>query len=243
MDAAKIDVDAHADAGDPDKLYQDLLSRASSRRAQSLRILWQALSDLEADGIREYTIAAVGRRVEELGGPRTQSLRNADGTDFRRLIAAFGNRTDRGEGRSHDRQQSQVQKAISQVPDLGVQTILRMLLEENRRLKHQNDVLRESFKELSLSITESSMLNDSPELEHVAQRSLTGPLCESLALFLSDQWLESRGLRIEHDGSIVDSTVGDDVYLLAPPGFADALRLLVASPEEQQTVESNAGAT
>jgi hypothetical protein len=228
-------------SSDAETLYNTLFAEASSpKRRNSLTILWQALTELQSEGAKDYSIARVGKKVEKLGGPRTQSLRNKDGADFRRLIEQFGS-SQGYDGRTTPRaMETQVQRAIREIPDLGVQTILRMTLEENRRLKHEIDMLRSAYRELQVDPGRepgASSATDTEQIEVLDSATVSVRVPKkaivSVEQFLSESWMEELGFRVEPDGSIVDMTSRGS--LVAPSYFADALKSIAA------TVRTNTG--
>jgi len=225
------------------RLYSDLLAKATTpRKKRSLEIVWQALNQLHSEDCREYTIASVGRRAASLGGLREQSLRNKGAEDYRDLITSFAASSGRPQSAKTRPAPSQVEEAISKIADPAVRTILRMTLEEARRLRHQNQTLRAAFRELCVD-AEASRGPCAGAATQIQSRVVEGEVLEpalsidrlgasktdSLRLFLSDSWLAERGLRLEPDGSIVEETA--DNFIVAPPDFADALRDVIRLSE------------
>jgi hypothetical protein len=215
--------------------YQRLLSESSTpNKRRNLEILWQVLNEMRSKDAPDYNIAAVGRRSEELGGPKTQSIRNTNGVHFRELIEAFAKQNAASTKKTPIAQISQVDVAISRIPDLAVRTVLKMMVADCKRLKHENDMLRSAFKRLSVDTrslgapaTQDAPTRDAEPIDMIPPRKaqpLDAPTARAFTRFLSDDWMEERGWRIEPDGSITDTTMD---WLVAPPGFADALRDLL----------------
>lgn len=95
-------------------------------------------------------------------------------------------------------------------------------------------MLRSAFKRLSVDArtlgepaTQGAPARDAEPIDVIPPtkaRPLEAPAAQAFTRFLSDDWMEERGWRIELDGSITDTTMD---WPVAPPGFADALRDLL----------------
>nr|WP_276329912.1 gamma-mobile-trio protein GmtX [Simplicispira suum] len=65
--------------------------RDKATKLANLDKVWEALNEIRDEGGRDYSLAEVGRRLEKVGGPKTQSLRNAQGAAYRNIIATYAN--------------------------------------------------------------------------------------------------------------------------------------------------------
>ena len=70
------------------KVLYESLKRSSQKdeKIKNLDKLWQILNDIRESGERDFSLAEIGRRLEKVGGLKTQSLRNKQGKDFRDLL-------------------------------------------------------------------------------------------------------------------------------------------------------------
>ncbi|MGX1742412.1 gamma-mobile-trio protein GmtX [Bosea sp. NPDC055353] len=211
-------------------LYRGMLeAMAHARSRQTLTGLWSALQEMRAANVPDYSIARVGKFCEKYGGPKSQSIRNASGAKFRRLIETFANDVGSSIAKLSYKPQSNIDRAIDDIRDFGSRTAIRMIIERSKRLERENDELRSAFKNLSVAAGPtcgSAAAPDSlffpttrtpasaPELEVVQ--------LEAITKFLSDEWMQSRFWSVGDDGSIVDEVSGS--ILVAPPGFVDGLR-------------------
>lgn len=127
--------------------------------------MWRALEELQAEGAPDFSISRVGSRSEKLGGPKTQSLRNEGGEDYRELISAFARDIGREMRPSALRPASQLDEAIGRIPDLAVRTLIRLKLEDAKRLKTENDTLRMAFRELSVDASGIKVDSDRDKVE------------------------------------------------------------------------------
>lgn len=224
-----------------DEVYKRLIdSTENSRTRKNLEILWAALEEMRLKDVPDYSIARVGKYSEQLGGIRTQSIRNVNGDRFRELIDAYASTVGKSRSKLPARAPSNVELAIDKVADNGARTALKMMVEDRRRLLDENNKLRHAFKKLSVETVNLGQVNSSdlkqPEklLPPLRSRETFDDIFRAaVKRFLSDDWLQERAWLIQPDGSIADNaTVGD---LIAPPGFVDALRqLLHDHPPERQ---------
>jgi hypothetical protein len=207
------------------RAFRDQLKQEASRDAkrQNLDVLWAVLEEMRLGNARDFSLAEVGRRLEKAGGPKTQSLRNEGGKDFRNLIAVFaaavgssGQRLPRGE-------RSQLDIALDTLADPGLRALFKQVVAENRMLKLQNDGLRSAFKALSVSATPIAAMSPAAEVEIMPPRDASGALLpseiEALRRSIDPDRLAENGWDVQPNGSIVDDT-GTTVL---PPGFAFAV--------------------
>ena len=207
-----------------DKL-RGLAVRESKRT--NLDRLWAVLEEIRGES-SEFTLAEIGRRLEARGGPKTQSLRNDNGADFRELIEAYVDempKATRRAGVNSKVNPDRIEEALALVQDIGVRTGLLQVLAENKLLKHQNDQLRASFK--GLSVSEKQFI---PSTEPSCQVVTSGnPVLNEADLAAlrrgmdSDRIIEN-GWMVQDDGSVVD----DSGVVVLPPGFVHAVQKLLS---------------
>lgn len=211
-------------------LLQTLKVRAArENKRKNLELLWNVLEGMWRDGCRSYGLAEVGRRLTEAGGPKTQSLRNEGGEDFRRIIEAFGicarghSSVQQGPGRS------QLELAVDCLHDPALRAMFRQVVAENKLYKTQNDQLRSSFKELSITrqVDTLSTVN-APQFEvSTPTAPLTTREKDLLRRNLSPERFEENGWKITEEGSVMDDT---GIVVLSP-GFLTIMgKLLSSSP-------------
>ncbi|MGR9156211.1 gamma-mobile-trio protein GmtX [Rhizobium leguminosarum] len=205
-----------------EKLYERLLAeRTSDSQRNKMTGLWNALRQMRDENVDVYTIAVVGSYSEKCGGPQTQSIRNKQGKPFRTLIEAFAD----DEGKRIKRPQKSlppIDAAIDMIADKGAQLALRLEIKANAGLKAENDRLKAAFKVLSVVPTVERSLNQ-PE---TPRPKLSEIELDSINRFLAGSWREERLWLFGDDGSIVEEPSGT---LIAPPGFVNALRDILAT--------------
>jgi regulator of replication initiation timing len=161
----------------------------------------------------------VGARVEHLGGPKTQSLRNKNGSDFRRLIDGFAAAQGKHVSKKTKRPSRPIDEVINSIDDFNARTSLRLILVENAQLKHENDQLRSAFSEMSVDLSRGE--SNRQRTTRLARRMpASRAALEAFTTFLSDEWLSRLGFETRPDGSIFDVVAGQ---LVAPAGFSIGL--------------------
>ncbi len=202
--------------------------RAAATRDQkklNLDRLWKVLECIRDDGSSDYSLAEVGRRLEKLGGPKTQSLRNAQGLHFRTIISAYASAME-GSTRYVPKHRSNVEQALEMISDISARATLRVAIDEAKRLKTVNDNLHAAFKNIQIHSfartptsnprTAGNQSDTVPTSEYV---TLSPRLVLALKKGISVERLNERGLHINIDGSIQNSH-GDNIF---PPAFAYAI--------------------
>lgn len=196
----------------PEAQFADALSLVQSLKKQAVRenkrknldLLWQVLETMWHEGCREFGIADVGRRLANIGGPKTQSLRNEGGKDFHRLIKAFASCSGTYKGTQLDQGRSQLELAVEELSDPAVRAIFRQVVAENKLYKAQNDQLRSAFKELS--VRRPSEAIKSTHLNPPKESQLTPREKNLLRKNLSPERFEENGWNIMEHGEVVDDT-------------------------------------
>jgi hypothetical protein len=209
-----------------EKLCEDA-TRDTKRR--SLAVLWTVLEDMRKGNVRDYSISEVGRRLEKAGGPKTQSLRNEGGKDFRDLIATYAAAVGRGTERIPRGERTQLDIALDAVADPGMRALFKQVVAENRMLKHQNDELRSAFKSLSVKAPRTSPVEFKTEPEILPSTTTSlGDLVPSevdaLRRSIDQGRLDENGWSVQSNGSVVDDT-GTTIL---PPGFAIAISKVIS---------------
>ena len=181
-----------------------------------------------------YGPSRVGEYTEQHGGPRAQSIRNANGATFRKLIDAVAATEGKPRVKAPAHPPSNIELAIAMIPDLPARTLLTMIVEDRRRLLTRENELRTAFARLSVAAGTADRAPVAIEQAQTARSEqpvdlplLSGVEAGVLRRFLSDDWLEERSWTIDPDGSIVDDATGGG--LIAPPGFADIIHKLLIS--------------
>lgn len=228
-DVPESDIEVLRDAR---RLYQTYKNAAAKpSKVVNLEKLWRALESIREEGSRDYSLAELGRRLEKVGGPKTQSLRNAQGLDYRKLIHAYAHAMS-GSSRYVGKNQSSVEQALSLIPDPSVRAVLRVSLDELKRLKVVNDNLHAAFKNVQIGAT----LPTPEQLLPLPKPVTAGPddaptsvlrpqFIAALKKGIDETRLAQQGLRVCEDGSVEN----EHGHKLFPPSFITALRAVIAN--------------
>lgn len=216
---------------DARQLYLTHKENATKRaKIDNLNKVWAVLESIHEDGESDYSLAEVGRRLEKMGGPKTQSLRNAQGAYFREIIAAYATAAG-GASRYVGKNKSSVDQALSLINDPSIKATLRMALDEAKRVKVINDNLHAAFKTLQVGASLSSpakieiaptptAFENSPT---DIQTTIPARLINALRKGVDEARLAQQGLKICPDGSI-ENEHGDKLF---PPAFVLAIQYLL----------------
>lgn len=194
-------------------------------KVENLEKLWEVLNAIRDDGGRDYSLAEVGRRLEKLAGPKTQSLRNSQGAHYREIITAFANAVS-GATRYVARTKSNVEQALDLITDPSIRATIRVALDDAKRLKVVNDNLHAAFKSLQVGATllpqadvEAAQQPPTPkEAPHLSPR-----LLNAMRKGIDTSRLAQQSLRIGEDGSI-ENEHGDKLF---PPAFVLAIQAVL----------------
>jgi hypothetical protein len=201
-------------------------------KAENLDKVWEVLEAIHEDGSRDYSIAEVGRRLQKIGGPKTQSLRNAQGAHFREIITAYAYALS-GSTRYVAKNKSNVEHALDLISDPSIRATIRVALDEAKRLKVVNDNLHAAFKTLQVgtSLGQPVPATEASPVQLMAPQAnteLTPRLLDALRKGIDETRLAQQGLHIGADGSI-ENDHSDKVF---PPAFVLAVRVLLTERDK-----------
>lgn len=199
----------------------DLIKTSSKHpsKIKNLDLLWTVLETIRSEHSDNYSIAEIARRLEPLGGPKNQSLRNVQGEDFRTIIDAYSSVA---KTLIPKMDLTQLEQAIALVPDPSVRVVLKEFFAENKKLKHENDQLRSAFKTLSIShkpINETAQQPSETIFIPKKPSKITKSQLAAIQKGLDPSRLQERNLVITKNGAIED-VQGNQIF---PPGFATSV--------------------
>lgn len=212
-------------------LYQEILARTvSGRKKRYLSNVRQALAHLRDLGSSDFSWANVGRAVEGLGlpGPKTQSIRNADGKDYRDLITAFAAEAGvRPEAKATP--EDEIEAKLVGV-DLRTAAQVRWILQENKSLKRRLDLLKRAFSELQPVTEQELVAGRMPALAPgaAAGQAFTDAEVAAVRKFLTD--LPELDWEVDPSSGALVRRGGFDV---AAPGFYQALQKITTDSKDE----------
>lgn len=210
------------------KAHRAATNKAS--KAENLDRVWEVLETIRDEGLRDYSLAEIGRRLERVGGPKTQSLRNSQGSDYREIISAYADAVS-GSTRYVAKTKSNLEQALELITDPSIRATIRIALDEAKRLKVVNDNLHAAFKELKVGATlvTQASVDTVPALLAPTQesKSLSPRFLRALRKGIDSTRLAQQGLHVGEEGGI-ENEHGDKIF---PPAFVFAIQALLGQNE------------
>jgi hypothetical protein len=122
---------------DPTALLEDMCKTASSRKAESLRLLFKLCQAQAANGSSDYSIATIGRLSAEQDGPSAAAIRNKPGEDYRALLKAFAESVGGNVRKKSLPERTVADELLEGVVDPVLKVRVKLLLAENESLRAQ----------------------------------------------------------------------------------------------------------
>lgn len=170
----------------------------NSTRKQCLMNVWIVLSNYhrtQADP-KKIKNAVIARQTDPLGGPSQGGIRNPDSRTYRDIIALFKSELS---GQTEARKpQSEEDYLTSSVNDRQAAHQIRMLIQENRGLRQQVNILKKELSDTAKPI----MLHERAPVASIPEVPMK--LIIAINNFLEPQELRRHGLKFYKD-SIVDT--------------------------------------
>jgi hypothetical protein len=200
-----------------------MLRTSSKRKQRSLSNVWNALEHLRQMKSRDFTAASVARAIEalKLPGPKAQSIRNAEGQDFRDIIRSYesehGDKTNKQSGCSDP------DEFLYGISDLRTAARVRELLADYRSSQRQINMLKNLISKLSpveLDCDPSFAPPVAKELAASTVRPEFSPMeVNSVVSFLKEIEESGEYLGIRFDSSSGALLWKEGALELAAPGF------------------------
>lgn len=134
---------------DTDAILDELKSNKSQRTMKSLDKLNNLLESRFKKGLKDYSIASIGRASEESGGIGTVSIRNKSGEHYRLLIDAWAtkaNTTMKKPPVPHSRQNEVPtdMELLKRLDDPALRAVFGQIIAEKNKLKAENRILKQN---------------------------------------------------------------------------------------------------
>ena len=228
----------------PRAIWEDAKKRAIRKnKAVNLDLLWAVLMEIREAGGKDYSLSEVGRRLEAKDGPKTQSLRNAGGADYRTVITAFAHSV-MGSPKYVAQTKSGVDQALDFIGDPSVRAVIQEEIALAKKFRAENAMLRHTISRLSIPTVaviqaspervqvqaphERPALSETQTAEEITTRHshnlLSEELLEALQDGISQASMRRNGWTVHEDGSVWNAH-----YELFPAGFLPACRAILAA--------------
>ena len=125
-----------------DNFFQNILDNTDSKKKKdNLKIVYDVLLHLYETGSSNFSIALIGKLSKKEGGPITQTIRNAQGKDYRDLIDFFVNNItilDKHKENSD-------YKLSDYIDDPALKAHINIIISENKSLRNQLNILKNNM--------------------------------------------------------------------------------------------------
>ncbi|MGR5268048.1 gamma-mobile-trio protein GmtX [Vibrio astriarenae] len=210
---------------DPNIVLEELCAEATMRTQSALKILNEVLQEQSQSEPLDFSIATVGRRSKQLGGPSTQTIRNRTGKHFQQLIEAWAaySGTTRKKPLSVRQKQllnSNDQHILDSISDPVLRAVVGSLIAERNKYRDQLNVMKAN-SDIVVDRTNGNTRNN---IAIDSMQKLTPLEREAIQAAISDDFIQKMGWMIMPTGQVKDSD-GNEVYLR---GYANVLNRLLA---------------
>lgn len=202
-----------------DNFFQNILDNTDSKKKKdNLKIVYDVLLHLYETGSSNFSIALIGKLSKKEGGPITQTIRNAQGKDYRDLIDFFVNNItilDKHKENSD-------YKLSDYIDDPALKAHINIIISENKSLRNQLNILKNNMNknyELNYHV-ENNINNSSTDTRN---NTLLSSEIESITKFIKDIENNSISIKLTNLGSLKD----ENDILVANPGFFDGLKKII----------------
>jgi len=212
-------------------------------KADNLDLLWTVLMEIREAGGKDYSLSEVGRRLESKGGPKTQSLRNAGGADFRTVITAFAHSV-MGSPKYVSKTKSGVDQALDFIGDPSVRAVLKEEIALAKKYRTENAMLRNALSRLSIpTVAENQGLAELTKANAPAEGPVMNPVIEAEVMTtnstfyllgedlldalqngISKKAMRKNGWKVHNNGSVWNAQ-----YEIFPPVFIDACKAILTA--------------
>lgn len=201
----------------PDTLLAELL-KAGGRplKIRNLQALHELCRQQHEAGLRDFSIAHIGKLCEKAGLLKARGLYNAPLADYRALIEAWAALA--GPPGPKPTKQLASDEYLTRIEDPAIRAIVQGVIAERNKLKAQLNTLK----------SQTTFVVDRRPALSTSGKALSAPLTDSerkaLSKAISPEFLESQGWREVEYGDVVNSK-GRTIF---DPGFLTAIRKLLA---------------
>ena len=202
-----------------DNFFQNILDNTDSKKKKdNLKIVYDVLLHLYETGSSNFSIALIGKLSKKEGGPITQTIRNAQGKDYRDLIEFFVNNITI----SDNYKENSDYKLSDYIDDPALKAHINIIISENKSLKNQLNILKNNMNknyELNYHV-ENNINNSSTDTRN---NTLLSSEIESITKFIKDIETNGISIKLTDIGSLKD----ENDILIANPGFFDGLKKII----------------
>lgn len=208
----------------PDELYNQLCENASSRKKKTLTLIHEVCKKQSESKVKDFSIATIAALMSDKGGLSEQALRNKNAEPYRLLISTWAEFSNTTMKKPSKRSSATINDEIlSQISDPTVKALVGMIIAENRKLKNENNLLK---NQTSITIDMRNQQSNASTNEDVvvisALDNLTEMEIEALRDAISDKLFKERGWIADEQGRVKEK--GYQVYKV---GYVTAIKKIL----------------
>lgn len=210
----------------PDEVIELLKAGAKTGRTKnSLNIIHAVCKEQYERGSNDFSYSTIGKLSERVGGPKAQPIRNATGAVYRTLIDAWSKFAGSKKSNvSPSRPRGLEDDVLSLIDDSVARVLVQNYISENKKLKHENTVLKVAAKETVVIDLSGKNRSVAASVEVVMPASfLLEQERTALRNAISSENIRNQGWTInEQNGSVTKGPLP-----VFSPGFASAIRKIL----------------
>lgn len=203
-----------------EQFYKELCEEVSDTVKNNLSIIKKACDNQKLAKSSDFSIATIGKLSANMGGVKTQSIRNKNKNAdlYKKLISAYQDYCGSNVVKKAKEQSGDYR--VESIEDAETRIFVRDLLIANRKLQSELNILKNTNL-IELDMRKSSQKSDTPPaLESV----LSTHEIKALTHFMSENHLRDLGWKIGEMGRLLDSN-GKPV---TKPFFVEAIEKLTS---------------
>lgn len=206
------------------EILQKIKSNTNSRAHKSLDLVNDICKEQVERGSTDLRVVTIGKLSEARGGPSTQAIRNASGSNYRALIEAWDESVSKQEPR-HSNSKSGTNSWIDSIEKPHIRILAQDAVNKAKRLQSELDHLK-SITKVTIDMRKNSgtygtvEINGNSVSAHLSELEL-----KALSQAISDENVERQGWTMDDQGQILDSKRRQ----VFKPGFTNAIKKIIAS--------------
>lgn len=185
----------------PEELLKYLKSTTNTRIHHSLDAIYEVCLEQKERGINDFSIITIARLGADRGVPKTQSIRNKTGENYRALIKAFADNCDTKTSSKNKRKSD---AWIDDIKDPKLKTIVQI---QSAQLAEAKKLLREiAPPDLEIRVFDSQV--------SISEYKLSKSERASLEYLISKEFLNEWDFQVGERGEVRDSS-GKRIFKVA----------------------------
>jgi hypothetical protein len=207
------------------EVYDELCKDASRTVRSSLEKIKNACESQVNGNSKDFSYAVIGRISEANEGVTALTIGKStkNGTAYRKLIDVYATVHSRPVGKKEPKGEAALLSRIKRMEDATARNLAFDLMQENRALKNELNILK-GAKTIDIDLRTNKSQSSTPLLDNVLDKRER----ESLNHFISQNNLKEYGWTISDSGAISDM----NGRKLTRPGFVQAIEKLNIVVEE-----------